>query len=264
MPHVTEYAPGTPSWVDLGTPDPGDAARFYSHLFDWTIHEGPPETGGYRMCMYDDRPVAGIGPQLDPAVPPWWTTYITVTDVDATAAAIVANGGTLEVEPLAVLDAGRLAVAADPSGATFSVWQPGTHIGAGIVNDANTFCWNELTTRDKDGSIAFYSAVFGWRPHHHGDSAADYVEFHLDDRSVAGLMPMAGGGTWPTDRPTRGPNFWLVYFAVDDVDETAARAIELGGLVALPPTEILPGRFAVVTDAQGAMFSIITFHQEAA
>ena len=259
MPHVNEYAPGTPSWVDLGTHDPIGASRFYSQLFDWTVLEGPAETGGYRMCLYEDRPVAGIGRQANPEVAPWWTTYISVADVDATAATIVANGGTLEVAPLDVLDAGRLAVAVDPGGAAFSVWQPGTHFGAGIVNDPNTFCWNELTTRDKDGSIAFYSEVFGWRPHHHGDSDADYVEFHVDDRSIAGLMPRVGDG-WPADLP----NHWMVYFAVDDVDATAARVVELGGVVSVAPTEILPGRFAVVNDPQGAMFSIITFRLEAA
>jgi uncharacterized protein len=259
MPHVTEYDPGTPSWVDLSTPDPDGAAQFYRELFDWTIPDGAADAGGYRTCMYDGQPVAGIGLQSNADAPPWWHTSVSVDDVDQTAAAIVANGGTMLTEPMTVTDRGRMAMASDQAGAQFSLWQPGTHIGAGIVNETNTFCWNELTTRDKDGSLAFYGAVFGWRAHHHGDSASDYVEFHLDDRSIAGLMPMVGD-VWPADLP----NHWMVYFAVDDVDAAAARVFDLGGVVAIQPTEILPGRFAVVNDAQGAMFSVITYRLEAA
>ena len=259
MSNVTEYVPGTPSWVDLSTPDPDDAARFYGQLFGWTIPDGAADEDRYRTCQYDDRPVAGIGRQPNLDAPPWWNTYVSVADADQTAAAIVANGGTMLVRPTTVADSGRMAMATDQAGAVFSLWQPGAHIGAGVVNEANAFCWNELTTRDKDGSLEFYRRVFGWRPHHHGDSAGDYVEFHLDDRSIAGMMPMVGD-VWPADLP----NHWMVYFAVDDVDATAARVFELGGVVAIQPTEILPGRFAVVNDAQGAVFSVITFRQEAA
>ena len=77
MAEMTKYEPGTPSWVDLGTPDPAEASRFYSDLFDWTIEEGPPEFGGYRMCLLDGKPVAGLGPQTNTDMPPYWTTYVT-------------------------------------------------------------------------------------------------------------------------------------------------------------------------------------------
>jgi predicted enzyme related to lactoylglutathione lyase len=190
---------------------------------------------------------------------PWWTTYISVADVQQSADAVVANGGSVQVPPMDVLDAGRLAVVTDPGGAGLSLWQPRRHIGAGIVNEVNTFCWNELFTREPARSIEFYSAVFGWRPHHHGDSDGDYVEFHLEDRSVAGMIPTVGD-MWSADMP----NHWMVSFAVDDVDESATRAEELGGGVAVPPSENLWGRFAVLIDPQGAVFSIITYRLEAA
>lgn len=121
------YAPGTPSWVDLGTSDPAAAAAFYSGLFGWDIQEGPPEAGGYRMCLFRGRPVAGLGPSQSEGMPPWWTTYVAVSSADETAAAISANGGTVLVPPMDVLDVGRMAVAADPYGAVISVWQAGTH-----------------------------------------------------------------------------------------------------------------------------------------
>ena len=114
MAEMTKYEPGTPSWVDLGTPDPAEASRFYSDLFDWTIEEGPPEFGGYRMCLLDGKPVAGLGPQTNTDMPPYWTTYVTVADTDEIAAAITEDGGTIIVAPLDVMDAGRMAVASDP------------------------------------------------------------------------------------------------------------------------------------------------------
>ena len=260
MPEMTKYDPGTPSWVDLGTSDPADARRFYSGLFGWKIIEGPPKAGGYSMCELDGKPVAALGPQMNTDMPPFWTSYISVADADETAAAIQQDGGTLIVEPMDVFDFGRMAVAVDPTGAAFSIWQPRKHIGAGIVNDANSFCWNELTTRDPRRSIEFYGAVFGWTASILADAGpANYTEFHLGSRGIAGMMPMEGD-SWPADMP----NHWMVYFAVDDCEAAAARVEELGGSVLMPPTDVPPGKFAAVKDPQGAVFSIIALRPAAA
>jgi predicted enzyme related to lactoylglutathione lyase len=259
MPEMTKYAPGTPSWVDLGTPDPADASRFYSGLFGWSITDGPPEAGGYRMCMLDGKPVAGLGPQMNTDMPPWWTTYISVADADETAAAIKADGGTVMMDPFDVLDVGRMAVAADPAGAVFSIWQPRLHAGAGIVNEPNTMCWNELTTREPQHSVEFYGAVFGWTAKLLPMPGVDYTEFHIGDRGVAGMMPMVGDA-WPAEIP----NHWMVYFAVDDCDAAASLVEELGGKVVVPPTDVPPGRFAVLNDPQGAVFSLIALRPPAA
>jgi uncharacterized protein len=259
MTHVTAYAPGTPSWVDLGTPDPAAACAFYGELFGWTFEEGPPEAGDYRMCLLGGKPVAGLGPQMNPDMPPWWMTYISVADADDASARITEAGGAIIVPPMDVLDVGRMAVASDSAGAVFSLWQPRAHIGAALVNEPNTLCWNELTTRAKDDSIRFYKAVFDWHPHAHGEGAGDYVEFHVADDAVCGLMPMVGE-MWPADLP----NHWMVYFATDDVDAAVERVVELGGSVAVGPTDIPPGRFAVVNDPHRAVFSLLTFRPEAA
>jgi uncharacterized protein len=260
MPEVTKYEPGSPSWVDLASPDPADASRFYAGLFGWSIVEGPPEAGGYRMCEIDGKAVAGISMQMNPDMPPWWTTYISVANADETAAAITDDGGSVVMEPFDVLDVGRMAVAADPTGAMFSIWQPRLHIGAGIRNDANTLCWNELTTRDPQRSIEFYGAVFGWTANILPMAgAANYTEFRLGDHAIAGMMPMEGD-SWPADLP----NHWMVYFAVEDCEAAVARVEELGGKVMVAPTDVPPGRFAVVNDPQGAVFSVIAFHPTAA
>src|SRR5256885_10406743 len=96
---VDRYEHGVPSWVDLGTPDIPKAIEFYSGLFGWQIEQGPPEAGGYSMCLMRGKPVAGIGPQMNPG-PPYWTTYVTVDSADAATAKAKDNGGKVLVEPM--------------------------------------------------------------------------------------------------------------------------------------------------------------------
>jgi len=249
------YLPGTPSWIDLGTSDVDGAAAFYRNLFGWDIPDAAPDTGDYRMCILRGRPVAGLGPQQNPNQPPWWTTYVSVHSADETAAAIVADGGTILVPPMDVMEFGRMAVAADPCGATFSIWQAGTHIGAGLVNEPGALCWNELTTRHPVELVGFYEAVFDWQPVR-SDGPMPYTEFQLHGQSVGGMMEM--GDQFPLDMPDN----WTVYFAVADCDESAAKVTELGGTLIMPPTDIPPGRFAVCKDPQGAVFQILALTQE--
>lgn len=251
MPERSTYAPGTPSWVDIGT-DVDAATAFYTGLFGWEAAAGPGEaTGGYGMFHLKGKRVAGFGPQGNPG-PPFWATYISVADVDATAAAVEAAGGEVVMEPGPVLEAGKMAVFRDPTGAFFSIWEPGDHIGAGLVKEPGTFCWNELNTRDVDAAEAFYSRVFGWVMDRHpmGESGS-YTEFELDGTVLGGILDM--NGRVPDEvRP-----HWNVYFAVDDCDATVAAAQALGGEVVVPPVDIETGRFALIRDPQGAHFGVI-------
>lgn len=248
---MTEYEPGTPSWVDLGTPEVDRAANFYSELFGWRVEEGPPEAGGYRMAVLRERPVAGLGPQMNPDAPPWWTTYVTVGDADATASAVRGAGGAVIVEPFDVLDVGRMAIFTDTVGATFAVWQPMAHKGAGLVNEPGTLCWNELATRDVDAAKSFYTAALGWDFRTMDMDGAAYTIVTTNGRDVAGMMAM------DDSIPPEVPSHWMVYFAVADCDATAAKVADLGGTVSVPPTDIPVGRFAVCNDPAGALFSIL-------
>ncbi|HEX3648672.1 MAG TPA: VOC family protein, partial [Pseudonocardiaceae bacterium] len=164
---MTSYQPGTPSWVDLAASDVNAAAEFYSALFGWHVPEGMPEAGGYRIAELRGRPVAGIGPQMQAGMPPNWATYIDSSDIDATAKLVAEAGGQTYLAPMDVMEAGRMAVFADPSGAAFSVWQAGQHKGAGIVNEPGSLSWNELATRQPDVAIPFYQQVFGWQGQTH-------------------------------------------------------------------------------------------------
>jgi len=252
---VDSYEPGVPSWVDLGSPDPSQAADFYGELFGWECPAGPAEADGYRVCHIGGRPVAGIGTAQDPG-PPVWATYVNVTDADATSALVTASGGQVLVPPMDVMDAGRMAVFADPLGAVCSIWQPGVHRGAGLVNEPGTYSWSELITTDIDASIAFYSEVFGWGAATHGEGSGAYTEWQLSGRSVGGLM------LEPPMMPAGVPPHWAIYFSVVDADIAVERIKELGGSLMMGPMDIEPGRFAVVADPAGAVFNVIALKPE--
>ncbi|HVW31205.1 MAG TPA: VOC family protein [Acidimicrobiia bacterium] len=249
---VDRYEPGTPSWVDLGTPDIGKAIAFYSALFGWQIEQGPPEAGGYSMALYKGKPAAGIGPQMNPG-PPYWTTYVSVDSVDHTLAKVKPAGGNVLMDGMDVLDVGRMGILQDPAGAVISLWEPRAHPGAGIVNEPNTYSWSELVTADTEGSKQFYGAVFGWGSETHGEGGPmPYTEWKVGGRSVGGMMPR------PPMMPAEVPNHWGVYFSVDGTEAAMEKVKELGGSVVMGPMDVEPGRLAVVSDPQGAVFNIIT------
>lgn len=251
---------GTPSWVDLASPDLDASARFYNGLFGWDAVETGPveETGGYRMFTLRDRLVAGLGPLQGEGQPPAWTIYVLVSDADETSERVRSAGGAVVLEPLDVLDAGRMAVFGDTVGAFIAVWQPGTHGGAQILGEPGSLCWSELATRDPDAARSFYGAVFDWAPNEVEMEGASYTEWRLGERAVGGMIAM--DERWPAELPSH----WMSYFAVDDCDASAKLAGDLGGSVSVPPTDIPAGRFSVLSDPHGAFFSIIRMSAAAA
>ena len=255
MTEMTEYVPGTPSWVDLATPDMDKTTDFYGGLFGWDIHESsrPEESGGYRVAECGGKSVAGVMPLMQEGQPPVWSSYISVEDADATVTKAKDAGGTVFAEPMDVMDLGRMAVFADPTGAVIGIWQPKEMKGAQLVNEPVSVCWNELNTRDTDAAAAFYSAVFGWNAEVAEGSEMNYVTFQRDDGSwIGGMMDMAN-----TPMPAEIPPHWLVYFAVADTDATIAQAKETGGNLAAGPIDIPFGRFAVMTDPNGSAFAVM-------
>ncbi len=247
---IDRYDDGVPSWVDLGTSDLDNAAAFYTGLFGWDIVDAGPDAGGYRICHLRGKPVAGLGPQMNPG-PPMWTTYIKVSDADAITEKVGAAGGKVLMPPMDVFDMGRMAVFMDPTGAAISIWQPINFQGAAIINETGTFAWNELLTTDVEAAKAFYSTVFGWQPHTHEGGGMTYTEWQIGDRPVAGMMEK------PPDLPAQVPSHWNVYFLVDDCDAAVEKTKDLGGNVMRPPMDIEPGRFAVVADPTGAVFCVM-------
>jgi len=253
MPEFTEYAPGTPCWVDVASPDLDRTITFYSELFGWESTEDTRrEAGGYTMLSKDGKYVAAAGPSPQEGMPSAWTTYIASDDVDATAGKIRDAGGTLLMEPFDVFDSGRMAVAQDPTGAVFGIWQAGEHHGAQLANEPGSFTWNEVQTPDVAAAEAFYRAVF----HHEleqvpmGDGMT-YGVLKVNGKSVGGLYELKG------DMAGMPPH-WATAFAVADTDATCKLAEGLGGSVLVQPLDIPAiGRYAVIQDPVGAVFQVL-------
>lgn len=248
----TAWPAGTPCWVDLGVGDIARASAFYAGVFGWRIEQGPPEVGGYSMCLLGGRAVAGIGPiQGPPGTPSAWTVYIASDDADKTALTISAAGGQLQMEPMDVMDAGRMTVASDPGGAVFGVWQARAHTGVGLANEPGALCWNENLSRAYDRNRAFYQAVFGYDYGDITDTDFRYATLKLDGKEVGGIGEM--NDSFPADLSPH----WSTYFAVTDADAVVAAVTGNGGGVRRAPWDTPYGRMAVVNDDQGAVFSLL-------
>lgn len=243
----TNWPEGTPCWVDLGVSDIARASVFYTAVFGWTITEGSPETGGYTVATLKGRNVAGIGPkQGPPDQPPMWTTYLASDDIDATASRIKAAGGHLMMEPMDIMDEGRMAMAIDAVGLTFGLWQGRRHTGAEIANEPGAQTWNEHLSRDFEVAKTFYQSVFGYEYEDAGGEGFRYAAFKVNGNYAGGIGELADGTGWGT------------YFGATDTDASLARVIGEGGSTLSEPQDTPYGRTAAVTDDQGAAFRLIS------
>jgi predicted enzyme related to lactoylglutathione lyase len=254
MSERTSYEPGTPSWVDVSSPDVEASKRFYGGLFGWEAEDAGPaeDTGGYVMFKLNGRNVAGMGPIMDASQQAAWMTYVATDDADGVAARATEAGGSVLFAPMDVTQAGRMVIVAHPASGVIGAWQARNHMGAELVNEPGALNWNELQTRDVDGAKAFFAAVFGWRPDDQDFCGMTYTVFNIGGTGIAGAMAM------PSQAPAEVAAFWLCYFTVADCDASLAKVQELGGSALGPAHELEGvGRFAVVADPHGASFGLI-------
>ena len=247
----TRYEPGTFCLVGLATSDPPAATSFYASLFGWDAEElSAGAVGSYTVLRRGGREVAILYRQTPQAraagAPPHWTSYISIEDADATAArSAELGGGAVFREAFDVLDAGRVAAIRDPTGAIVSLWQPRSLSGAALVNDVGAWCWNELATSDVERAKAFFGVLLGW-------------EYETEERgydSIKNAGILTGGIREQTERERGNPPNWLPHFTVENVDEAARQAEQVGGRRLLPTTDVQTGRIAVIADPQGAAFA---------
>ncbi|MGH7732527.1 MAG: VOC family protein [Gemmatimonadales bacterium] len=251
MPEFSDYPTGVFCWVDHGAKEISASNAFYSGLFGWDAEDQGEEAGHYTILNKAGKSVAGNMAVMAEGQPCAWTSYVCVEDADATVDKAKRAGAMVFAEPMDVMDIGRMAVFADPTGAALGIWQPKSFPGAGLGNEAGSLCWNELNTRDLPAAKAFYSDVFGWTANDQDMGDMQYTEWKIGERSIGGMMAM------PDMVPAEVPAHWLVYFGTDDTDATVAKAESLGATTLMPPTDIPPGRFAVLMDPDGAAFALI-------
>ncbi len=253
MPTRSSYKQGTPSWVDLSTTDPEAAKAFYAGLFGWEFEDMPTADGGtYSMAKLRGEYVAAASampPDVPEDLPPVWNTYLAVDDVDASTARATAAGGTVLAGPFDIDPSGRMAYVVDPVGAAVGLWQAGTHIGAGLVNEAGTLIWNELITAAPEKALPFYEAVLGLTGTTTDMEGGQYTVLQVGEDQVGGCARPRMPGV---------PAHWHVYFATENADDTVAAIKAAGGKVVAEPFDVPEvGRMAVVADPQGAVFSVI-------
>ncbi len=275
------YIPGVPCWVDTTQPNPAAAVEFYGGLFGWELADVMPadSPGRYFIAQLGGGDVAAISSPAEAAPSSaTWNTYVWVESADETASKVDDAGGAVLSEPFDVMDAGRMAVCADPAGATFCLWQAKQHRGAAVVNEPGSLNFNDLYTRDPEGAKAFYRAVFGWETlamdgGFESWALPGYGKF-LDEINPGTLERMdelgapkgfadvvASLNPIPDDQPETPPH-WGLTFAVDDADATAAKARELGGTVLAEPFDAPWVRMTVIADPQGATFTASKFVPE--
>jgi hypothetical protein len=242
-------------WHDLRTNDPEAAVEFYTSLFGWTVRKAPFGVGDpYQIFWGDHGGVGGVVPQ-PPERHSHWIGYVAVKDVDAAVQQAQDGGGTAPHAPMELPRVGSFAVIGHPTGGYIS---PSTWNTEALPPQfegpppTGRFVWNELLTPDPATAGDLFAGIFGWDRHEMDmGEAGTYTVFRSDGKDRAGMMPM------PAD--AEGPPQWLSYISVDDVDATAAKVTELGGVVFKAPADIPEiGRFAVCGDPTGAPFAIFT------
>lgn len=244
--------PGTPCWASLMAHRADQARSFYGALFGWEFEHDAGQLGGYTLAVLDGQRVAAIGDgPAEPHRPVAWTTMLASDDADETADLVRECGGTVGVGPLNADGDGRLAIAVDPSGAVFGIWQGERLPGADLTGVPGSVAWNELWTRESPLVAKFYQAVFGFGTELCEGGEPDRLVLTVGGRAVAGIHGV--GRRLPRDRGAH----WMTFFEAADVDEAARRATGLGGRVVDPPFDSPYGRVATLVDPEGAAFAVM-------
>ncbi|MGH7715149.1 MAG: VOC family protein [Vulcanimicrobiaceae bacterium] len=260
MPKIN-YPPGVPCWVETLQPDPRAALQFYAALFGWDATESGsmPDGGEYFVAQLHGDDVAGIAtlPRSGIAEPAW-TTYVSVDNLETTVERVRSAGGTIVVAPLDAHPAGRLAIVAAPTGATFGLWEPQERVGAQRINQPSAWAMSTLRTRNITAATPFYATIFGW----------NVETFDVGGASAALLrLPGYVGGLpeQPVSRdvvavaisePKLDAEHWAVDFWVADIDAAVARVAQHAGAIIRKPFDAAPFRRAVIADPAGVVCTI--------
>ena len=252
-------------WYELTTTDPDGAAQFYGDVVGWTIPaHADPGAGAqdYRMIGRSDGGMAGGVLMLtkvmtDHGARPVWLGYLHTTDVDATVAAIEADGGTVQMAATD-LPVGRIAMVADPQGASIYLMQPIPPAGQPdaqsdvfSVDQPQHVRWNELQSSDSEASAVFYTKHFGWTQQGEMDMGplGKYHFIQHDGAGIGAIMPKL---------PIVPHSSWSFYIGVDDIDRAAAAVTTGGGTLSGAIMQIPGGEFSVhASDPQRAAFGLV-------
>ncbi|MCD0452665.1 VOC family protein [Actinocorallia sp. API 0066] len=250
MPEVMEYAWGTPSWVELESPDGEESKRFYAELFGWGSYVLTNDRlGDYDIFTLDgpDGPeVAGMSQLADPFEAASWMFFFQTHDLETALKRALAAGGHVMLPGVDVGDLGRMGTVQDPEGLEFGLWQPYRHQGAALVDEPGALSWIELSTGDLEAAGRFYLHALDWTfASLARDDLGDRLVWAADDAPVASAVAGAG------------PPRWIPYFAVADCDAAAERAVAAGASTLAPPADLPSGRACAIVDPHGAHLTLV-------
>ncbi len=260
--HVTKHQPGMFSWADMPVLDIDSAQTFYTKLLGLEANATPIGPGmtyvaltkGGRSCCA----LYNMGEKdMQERGGPWWVSYFTVEDADATAERVKELGGAVLYEPFDVFEEGRMGIVQDSTGAVFAIWQPNRGIGAEVFGEPGALAWAELYTNDVQAAATFYNGLFGWNANQVTmPNGEEYTFFDLDGQPATGMMAIRE--EWGAVPPN-----WSIYLAVEDLDDALRLVEESGGRVINPPVEVeTVGRFSFIQDPTGAHLSLMQLEQE--
>lgn len=247
---------GLPCWYEMTAPDPVAAGKFYAAVIGWTVAKAPMEGFDYYLASVGKRQAAGMMAPPMPGIPPNWCVYFAVSDCDATAAAIVADGGAQIAAPADIPGTGRFAIVSDPQGAAFGILQPlpmedGDGGGAYDPATPGFGAWHELMTPDPEAALAFYGKHFGWTPSTVMPMSTEMGNYYLFAGSMGdmgGMMGLPQKGMQPA---------WLPYLGVASIAKAKTAVEAAGGKVVHGPMEVPGGGWILQgIDPQGAYFAL--------
>jgi predicted enzyme related to lactoylglutathione lyase len=243
-------------WYEWMGADLERAAEFYAHVVGWQVGDPGMASFPYKVGSAEGYGVAGMlnTPTDAKGMPPCWTGYVAVENVDAALAKITTAGGQAMRPAWDIPNIGRVAVVADKQGAPFMLFRPaeGARMPAAPApHTPGLVGWRELHARDGALAMDFYAGEFGWREDRQHDMGpmGVYRIFKAGDQE-GGMMTKTAQGPGPC---------WLFYFIVEAADAANARVTARGGKVLNGPHEVPGGMFATqCADAEGALFGLVS------
>lgn len=236
-------------WHGIISTAPETTTPFYETVLGWqaqTVAMGDED--GILFAASDGVTRAHtMAPPME-GVPSHWSSYFRVEDVDASAEAAVANGGTLIV-PGTDIPPGRFATVASPSGAVFQLFHESDPTAANPGDADGAIHWVELHSTSLEADLAWLKATFGIDTQTMDMPEGPYHVLVSGETQVGGAMTQANEGA---------PSMWLPWVRQDDVDGAIARASENGGSVIAPAWEVPNvGRLSVLSDPAQGVFGVI-------
>ncbi len=248
---------GTFTWFELMTTDLAAAERFYADVVGWSPQDAGMPDRRYSILSAGDAPVGGmmaLAPEMIAGgARPGWMGYISVDDVDAMVAKLVAVGGSVHRPADDIPGVGRFAVVADPHGAVFILFRGAMDPAPPLPQRwaPGSLGWAELHAGDGPQAFEVYSKLFGWTK---GDAIdmgpmGVYQLFESGGEAIGGMM---------TKMPQTPAPFWLYYICTPDITAAMARVTAAGGQVVHGPQEVPGGAWIInCVDPQGAMFALV-------